>query len=244
MSAARVVVLDTPEELARRAAVEFQSSTAAVIGNTGRFAVALSGGSTPKAMLMALATPEFAAPIDWARVHVFWSDERCVPPDRPESNYAMARGALLSRVAIPSENVHRMPGEVEPEAGAREYDETLRAFFGTFPPRFDLIYLGLGPDGHTASLFPNTEALDVTDAACAANRVVGNPVAPWRLTFTYPAINAARAVVFLVEGDAKASIVAEVLRGPCDLRRLPSQGVNPSNGTLTWLLDAAAAARL
>src|SRR5262249_28720953 len=143
----------------------------------GFFAAALSGGSTPKAMLQALAE----RPLEWAAVHCFWGDERCVGPDDPNSNFGMARDTLLKRVPIPQDNVHRMKGELDPKDGARDYESQLRTFFGG-TPRFDLEFLGLGPDGHTASLFPRTSALRVADAYCTANRVDGPVASPWRLT--------------------------------------------------------------
>lgn len=239
----RVVKLDAPAQLADQAALEFQVRAKAAMEESGRFAVALSGGSTPKAMLQRLAGPEYSTRIDWRRVHVFWSDERCVAPDDPNSNYAMARAALLTAVPIPDENIHRMQGEREPHEAAAAYDQLLRSFFGA-ATTFDLTYLGLGPDGHTASLFPHSEALAVRDRYCAANQVRGNVVSPWRLTLTYLALNASKAVIFLVQGADKADIVARVLKGPRNPEELPAQGVAPSHGTITWLLDAAAAAKL
>lgn len=221
----------------------FAETAKVAFAQRGRFVVVLSGGSTPKAMLTLLAGPEFAADIDWRRVHVFWGDERMVAPEDPNSNYGMANAALLSKVPIPQAQVHRMQGELEPHDAASQYSEDLRRFFGG-PTSFDLAFLGLGPDGHTASLFPRTSALGVRDVPCVANQVGSeNVVSPWRLTLTYPALNASRAVVFLVEGDLKAAIVAEVLDGPRDPERLPAQGIAPA-GTLTWLLDAAAASKL
>ena len=239
----RIIKLDTPGQLADQAALEFQVRAEAAIEEAGRFAVALSGGSTPKAMLRLLAGPEYSTRVDWRRVHVFWSDERCVAPDDSNSNYAMARAALLSQVTIPDENVHRMQGEREPHEAAAAYDQLLRGFFGA-ATSFDLTYLGLGPDGHTASLFPHSEALAVRDRYCAANQVRGHVVSPWRLTLTYPALNASKAVMFLVQGADKSDIIARVLKGPRDPEELPAQGVAPSRGTTTWLLDAVAAAKL
>jgi len=201
--------------------------------------VALSGGKTPRAMLETLAKRALA----WPQIHFFWSDERCVGPDDPDSNYGMARAALLGRIAVPTSNVHRMNGELDPPAGARDYSDQMRVFFTAWPI-FDLVYLGLGPDGHTASLFPGTAALRVTDETCVANRVDGHVPSPWRLTLTFPAINAARRVAFLVEGAQKADILKQVVEGTQDVERYPAQGIAPGSGDLTWLVDAAAASRL
>lgn len=175
---------------------------------------------------------------------MFWGDERCVPPDDPSSNFGLAQHALLSRVGIPADNVHRMKGELAPEEGARDYRAALAGFFGSGATRFDLVFLGLGLDAHTASLFPRTSALAVTDLSCVANRAVDAPVAPWRLTLTFPALNAARAVIFLVEGERKADAVAKVLEGPRDITNLPAQGIAPTDSELIWLLDRPAASRL
>jgi 6-phosphogluconolactonase len=239
----RVVVLDTPDNVAYQAADEFEVRARAAIAEHGRFTVALSGGSTPRAMFELLASPEFAEDIDWPHVHFFWGDERCVPPDDERSNYRQALKALLAPIAMPDSNIHRMRGELDPHDGAVEYGEQLAAFFGT-DIAFDLIYLGLGPDGHTASLFPGSPALDVADQPCTAVHVPDNPVAPRRLTLTYPVLNAARCDMFLVEGREKADVLARVLESPPDVQHLPAQGVAPAHGTLVWLVDKAVAGKL
>jgi len=236
----RLVSAATPQLLAERAADEFANAASDAIRDRGRFAVALSGGKTPRAMLEALS----ARALDWNSIHFFWSDERCVGPEDPNSNYRMANEALLSRIAVPAGNIHRMRGELEPSAGATAYDAELRAFFGERAPVFDLLFLGLGPDGHTASLFPGTDALSIIDVWCAANQVSGPVASPWRLTLTYSAINAARRVIFLVEGAEKADILATVLGPKKDVRRYPAQGIAPTEGELVWLVDVAAAAKL
>ncbi len=241
-SARNVIVLDTQAALAMQGAIEFQTRSHAAIKDHGHFTVALSGGGTPKAMLELLSGTDFAEDITWGAVHVFWGDERCVPPDNANSNYRMAVAALLSKVSLPAANIHRMHGELEPHEGSAEYNEQLRAFFAG-PTTFDLTFLGLGPDGHTASLFPRTAALAVTDEHCAATFVGEKVVSPWRLTLTYPALNASRAAFFMVEGASKANVVAEVINGLQDPQRLPSQGIAPA-GTLTWLLDKPAASKL
>ena len=230
--------------LAGAAAAHFVEHAAAAIETRGRFAVALSGGSTPRATYALLASPEFAGRIDWPRVHVFWGDERCVPPDHPDSNYSMARETLLDHVPIPVENVHRVRGEIDPARAADEYERTLRDFFATRPgeTEFDLILLGMGGDGHTASLFPGTAAIHEDTRRVVAHFV--GQLNAWRVTLTPIAINAAAQVTFLVAGAGKAQRLREVLTGPFQPGRLPSQIVHPTGGRLLWLLDAPAAAQL
>jgi 6-phosphogluconolactonase len=207
--------------------------------------VALSGGSTPKALYSLLATPGFADRIPWPKVHLFWGDERCVPPDHAESNYRMVRESLLSKINFPPENVHRMAGEKEPKLAAAEYDNELKTFFQLSegePPRFDLILLGLGEDGHTASLFPGSEALKETKLLVTANFVGQLNTA--RLTLTLPVLNNAGNVCFLVAGASKAAIVKEVLGTDSATGKLPAQRVRPVRGALTWFITRDAAAAL
>lgn len=239
----RIVVLDTPDEVANQSADEFEVRARAAIAEHGRFAVALSGGSTPRAMFELLASPQFAEDIDWQHVHFFWGDERCVPPDDERSNYKQALEMLLAPLAVPDSNIHRIRGELDPHDAAVDYGEQLAAFFGA-DISFDLIYLGLGPDGHTASLFPGSAALSVAGQPCTAVHAPENAVAVWRITLTYPALNAARCAMFLVEGEKKADVLARVLEGPPDVQRLPAQGVAPVRGSLVWLVDQAAAGKL
>lgn len=237
-----------PAALAEEAARRFVASARAAQTARGRFLVALSGGSTPKALFRLLARPPYREQVDWLGVHVAWGDERCVPPDDEQSNYRMAREALLDHVSIPPAHVHRMPAEwPDHEAAARAYATTLREMCGlgatsAMLPRFDLLYLGLGPEGHTASLFPGSPALHETERLVAAPYV--EKLSAYRLTLTPPTLNNAREVVFLVAGAEKAAIVAEVLRGPRDVDRLPAQVIQPVDGQLVWLLDAASAAQL
>lgn len=232
-----VHVFDTPEQLATEAAGKIAETGAAAIGERGTFALALSGGSTPRATYEHLAR----ANLDWAKVHVFWSDERCVPPANPESNYGMTRAALLDQVAIPAANIHRIPGELEPAAAAAAYRDEIDAHFGAGGiPRLDLVLLGLGEDGHTASLFPGTEAVKRGDELVVENFV---PLLDqWRVTMTYPFINGARKVIFLVGGDHKAQVVKELIESKSS--RLPASAVRPMSGNLVWLLDKAAASLL
>ncbi len=208
--------------------------------------VALSGGSTPKTMLGLLATEPLVGTIDWTKLHLFWSDERAVPPDDEQSNYRMAREALFNRVAVPPEQIHRMPAERLPLLlTAEEYAAEIRRAFGGrrgSTPRFDLVMLGMGDEGHTASLFPDTEALDDHHRLVAPNYVP--KLDAHRLTFTPKLINAAADVLFLIAGAAKADVLQAVLEGPRQPHRYPAQLVAPENGTLHWYLEAAAAAKL
>ena len=196
----------------------------------------LAGGSTPKAAYEILAR-DFAEEIDWGRTHVFFGDERTVPPDHEDSNYRMARLALIDHVPVGS--VHRMRGELPPDEAAASYEGELKAFFGDEdPPRFDLILLGLGEDGHTASLFPETSALEVADRLVVANPVL--ELDTTRVTLTAPVLNAARAVRFLVAGGGKAEALKEVLEGDADPRAYPARLVQPPGGP-AWMVDREAA---
>ncbi len=245
-----------PEALAEAAAARFAAAARAAIATHGRFAVALAGGHTPAAtyrLLAASAEPAGAgrAAVDWSRVHLFWGDERAVPPDHPDSNYRMVRETLLAGAPVPAANVHPVPtGLGSAEASAAAYEETLERWFGlaagggpgTERPRFDLVLLGLGEDGHTASLMPGCPALAETArwVATCAPQSLPHP----RITLTLPAINAGRRVVFLVAGAAKAPALARVLEGDEEPGRLPAAGVRPGDGELRWLVDRAAAGRL
>ena len=239
MTNPNVRVHEDVRELAGAAARLFVQEAKAAMGETGRFAVALAGGSTPKATYETLAS-EYGSPsdLDWGNVHVFFGDERTVGPDHEDSNYRMANEALLSRVPVGS--VHRMRGELPPPEAASLYEEDLTTFFQG-PPRLDLVMLGIGDDGHTASLFPRTPALDVTDRWAAENPV--EKLGTTRLTLTAPAINAAKKVFFLVAGEGKAKALKEILEGDADPRDYPAKLVQPVDGP-TWLLDRSAAGSL
>jgi 6-phosphogluconolactonase len=238
-----VLIFDDPEALARAAASRFVELVATCIDECGRFSVALSGGSTPRRIYELLAGGEFASRVDWSKVHIFFGDERCVPPDEDESNYRMARETLLSRIDVAPENVHRMIGEGDAVANARLYEDELRSFFGGDSlPRFDLVMLGLGDDGHTASLFPATPALDECAAWVVANRI--EKFDTYRLTLTAPVINNAAHIMFVVAGTGKAGRLHEVIEGARDPHRLPAQLIRPADGSLEWFVDRAAASRL
>ena len=225
------------ERLAEAAARFFVERAMKAIDGTGRFAVALAGGSTPQRAYELLADT-YRDDLDWGKVHVFFGDERGVPPDHEDSNYRMANEALLSRVPVGS--VHRMRGELPPPEAAADYEKELRGFFGG-PPVFDLVLLGIGEDGHTASLFPRTPALDVTDRLAAANPV--ETLGTTRITLTAPTINASREVVFLVAGGGKAEALKEILEGDADPRDYPAKLIRPA-GDPAWMADSAAASLL
>lgn len=238
---------DNPTTLAQRAARRFYEAAEAAIGDPqrGRFLVALSGGSTPRALHQELVA-HYRDLIPWERVQVFWSDERCVPSDHPDSNYRMARETLLELVPLPAANIHRMPGErADYDAAAADYEQDIRQVFGLPPDvllRFDLILLGMGPDGHTASLFPGTDALREQARLVAPNWVP--KLNAHRMTFTYPLLNSARHVLFLTAGAEKAEALRDVISGQCTIEERPASGVRTSEGEVVWLVDRAAASLL
>jgi len=229
------------------AAQEFVRCARTALAARGRFMVALAGGSTPRRSYERLGVEPLRGQVDWNRLEFFWGDERAVPPDHRDSNYRMACEALLNGLALDPLRIHRMEGEsADLDAAARDYEAELARAFGMAPsgepPAFDLVMLGMGPDGHTASLFPHTAALRET-----TRWVVANPVprlGTQRLTLTAPILNRAARVVFLVAGAEKAEALAEVLEGPADPARLPSQLIRPRPGGLVWIVDRLAAARL
>lgn len=233
--------------VARRAAQYFAEMTNEAVEAQGRARIAISGGSTPKATFELLADPAqpWRQRMPWDQLDLYWVDERCVPPNDAESNYRMTRETMLERVPLPACQVHRIEGELEPEAAAARYESELRNGFrleGAQIPRFDLVALGMGDDGHTASLFPHTAALDEFGRLAVANHIEQKDA--WRVTLTAQVINRARSVFFVIAGAGKASVLKEVLTGPYDPRRLPSQLIWPSSGILTLILDKAAASLL
>jgi len=233
--------------LAWRAADKLVEAAEQAVAKRGQARIAISGGSTPKAAFQLLADPsqQFLKRMPWGKLDLYWVDERTVPPDDPESNYRMAREAMLKRVPLKPEQVHRMEGELEPGVAAGPYESLLRNTFrleGAETPRFDLIQLGMGDDGHTASLFPHTEAINEMARLVTANQVPQKDT--WRITLTWPVINQASSVFFLIGGKNKAELVKEVFTGPRDPERLPSQLIWPSGGILTLILDRDAASLL
>lgn len=236
-------VHESAAELAQAAAERFVSASEDAIEQRGSFRVALSGGSTPQETYRRLAEPGLATKVSWRNVHLFWGDERCVPPEHPDSNYRMARKTLIQKVPIPQTNVHRILGELDPDEAAEAYVDELRSVFGPEKrPRFDLVLLGLGKDGHTASLFPGSLALRETEHWAVA--VYVEPVHSWRVTLTPPVLNAARQLSFLVAGKSKAERLHEVLESEPQPDALPAQIIQPRNGQVTWMIDQAAAANL
>ena len=234
-------IYETPEAVAAALADLFVEDARSAIETRGSFFVALSGGRTPQAAYALLAGIERCEEVDWPHVFIYFGDERGVPPENDDSNYKMAFEAFLSRVSIPAQNVHRMHGEDEPARAARAYAQTLVQTMGEMP-RFDLMLLGMGADGHTASLFPGTDPQ--TDEDQLVRAVLVEDFAPHRLTVTPLVINNSRHIAIVAEGAAKASTLQAVREGPYDPVKYPVQIVSPNDGELTWLVDKAAAASL
>jgi 6-phosphogluconolactonase len=249
---AEVEVHPGPASLARAVAERFVDFADRSVAARGRFLVALAGGSTPREAYGLLASDEMVSWVDWSRVHLFWGDERCVPPEHPDSNYRMARQTLLDRVPLPGENVHRIRGELLPERAADEYERELRALAaeqarpdtsgGDEVLRVDLVLLGMGEDGHTASLFPGTAAMEERSRWVVAQR--GPAAGAWRVTLTPVVINAAANIAIVVSGSGKAERLRQALTTPPQPQILPVQAVQPTNGRLVWMVDAGAAALL
>ncbi len=258
-----IVTLPDPHALAAEAARRFVALAAEAIAQRGRFTVALAGGSTPAELYRLLAQTPWREQVDWPRTLIFFGDERCAPPDHAWSNYRMAAATLLDHVPLPPGNICRMAGERPPADAARDYAAALRRAFGlagSARPRFDLVLLGLGDDGHTASLFPGTAALAERRRLVVANDPPGYvQPAVSRITLTFPALNAARAVMFLVAGAGKAEKVQAILGAAesghperntgrfdagVESKDLPAGQVRPRQGRLIWLLDRAAASEL
>ncbi|MEM8875859.1 MAG: 6-phosphogluconolactonase [Planctomycetota bacterium] len=225
-----------PATVARHAVTRVAELLAQAIELGGTGSLCLAGGSTPKAMYELFAKGD--VPVDWSKVHVFFGDERTVPPDHADSNYRMAKQAFLDAIDIPATNVHRMRGEADPEEAAGEYDALLRGHFGD-DRGMDVMLLGMGDDGHTASLFPHTTALDVTDRLCVSNRV--DKLDTTRITLTVPFINRSGQTLVLVTGENKTQVLDTVLTGEADPREHPILLINPPAGTLHFSMDTAAA---
>lgn len=240
---AALKVFPDSEHLIQAAAETFVRVAAKAIAAQGRFSVALSGGSTPRPLYALLGSEIFAGRIDWSRAHLFWGDERCVPPEDPRGNYHMVREILLKDIPLPPEHIHRIRGEDDPRSAAADYEREIRSFFDTpdGKPRtaFDLVLLGMGEDGHTASLFPGSPA--IVEQTRWVSAEYAESVSMWRITLTPMLINSARNVLFLVSGAGKAKAVRDVLQGPFQPEKLPAQAIKPLKGRLTWLLDKAAA---
>jgi 6-phosphogluconolactonase len=237
----RLLVCINPEEVATRAAALFVSQAVQAIADRGRFRVVLSGGSTPRRAYELLTSPRWSSKIRWEAVEVFWGDERYVSAEDADSNYRMAREAFLERVPLPEANIHPVPTGIEPAEAAAAYEETIRATFAatTDIPRFDLIFLGLGANGHTASLFPASPLLRETSRLVAADYV--QELDGWRVTMTAPLLNRGRTIAFLVTGQDKAGVLREVVRGPYVPEVLPAQLIRPEDAELLWIADTGAA---
>jgi 6-phosphogluconolactonase len=240
-------VFASVDEVTKATAEYIAAGLEKAVAARGLARIAISGGSTPKAVFAMLADPSqpYLARIPWKQMQLFWVDERCVPPDNTESNFGMTKAAMLDKVPLPAANVHRMEGELDPEEAASRYESEIRNTFkleGAETPTFDMVLLGLGPDGHTASLFPHTEGLEEMSRIVMANHVPQKDV--WRLTLTWPVLTQGREVAFLVEGADKAAMVQTVFAGAYDPETYPAQLIRPASGKLTLLMDRAAAAKL
>lgn len=237
MASLKIRVFPDPAAVAQAAAEFIAHAAQTAIAAAGQFNIALSGGDTPRPLYQLLASDSFISQIDWSKVHIYFADERCVPPVHPDSNFRMASETLLDLVPLPPGNIHRMRGEIEPEAAAAEYGQLLKAQFGD--GGLDVAILGMGEDGHTASLFPGTKALDEQQHRCVANYV--EELQSWRLTMTAPFLNRTKEVLILVTGKNKAATLHQVLEGERDAKRYPIQLIDPPEGRVVWMLDAAAA---
>ena len=239
----QITINDTPIDLTRTAADIFSMRANECVARKGRFFVAISGGTTPRLFHRMLVQEPYVSEIPWDRIHIFWVDERCVPENDPASNYGAFKNDFLNRAPVSAIRVYPMPGGVSPEDGARRYQKALTKVFhlkyGQFPT-FDLIFLGTGKDGHTASLFPGQKALDEMERLVIP--VIGGDPYASRLTMTFPVLNHARRIIFMVSGKNKADMVKTILESP--KVRLPAQKIQPLNGTLTWLLDNESASML
>ena len=230
------------EAVSRAAAELFVELAVDAVSARGRFAVALSGGETPRRLYNLLAESPIQEKIEWKAVHVFWGDERCVPTSDPRSNARIARLALLDHVPIPAENIHPVPCDRSPREAAVQYEAEIKAFFGRDVPAFDLVLLGLGDNAHTASLFPHTPVLDEKDRWVAEVYISEQDM--HRVTLTAPIINQAREVLFLVSGSGKAKALQKVLRGPFRPNDFPAQLIRTKEEHLLWLVDRDAADKL
>lgn len=238
---AELITYPNSNVLANAGAQQFATQAETAIAQRGVFNVALAGGSTPRQLYRRLVQPPYMDGLDWLNIHIFFGDERCVPPGHPDSNYGMARETLLSHIPLPETNIHRISGELPPDQAADAYAADLQSFFCGVLPALDLVLLGLGEDGHTASLFPGTQALTEMERWVIAvdHTTPPLPLLP-RITLTLPVLNAARNVLFLVSGEAKADVLARVLDNKED-DHLPARQVNPINGSLLFLVDEDAA---
>lgn len=229
-------------QLSEAAAESFVRTAKEAVQERGKFFVALTGGSSPKQLYQLLATAPYREEVPWEHTYVFWGDERWVPLTDKQSNFKMAHETLLSKIPVPEEQIFPMWGEQKPEAFARQYEEQLRKYLNEENPRFDLILLGMGDDGHTASLFPGTAILEEKERWVEAYYLA--PQEMYRITLTAPLINQARQIIFLTFGERKAPVLSEVLEGERNPEKYPAQLIHPQNGKIFWLVDEAAAQKL
>jgi 6-phosphogluconolactonase len=238
----RIISSPYPQPWTKNAVEFIVNASNQAIERRERFSLVLSGGGTPTPVYRALSEAENAGRIDWFRTHVFWGDERAVPPDHPNSNYGMAKQALLDHLPLPLEHIHRIPGELPPEEAAARYQQQIERYFEGQEQRFDIVLLGLGADGHTASLFPESEALSEEQLWVAANYAPSQQA--WRITLTYPAILSARQILFLVSGAGKAEVVKQIIQQPDLAAHFPTARIASQHQELTWILDEDAARNL
>lgn len=250
MSLPQLLVFETPAELYHVAAVYWRQLAQKAVDERGRFLVALSGGSTPEPLYRRMVQPPYREDVPWSETHTFWGDERMVPPEDAQSNYGQVQELLLAHVPVPEENVHRIRGELGAEEAATAYAETL-AQFSQQPaegeqawPRFDMVLLGLGSDGHTASLFPGSSGDDEERAPVRAVQAVYDDRPADRVTLTPAIFNSARQILFLVIGEEKTEALTNVLEGEHDPAQWPAQRIRPEHGRVSWLVDRAAAGQL
>ncbi|MEE8190294.1 MAG: 6-phosphogluconolactonase [Candidatus Scalindua sediminis] len=236
----KIHVYPNKEKLVAATAERVINLIGQAIQENGLCNIALAGGNTPREVYSMLAANSYRDRVDWNGLHLFWGDERMVPPEHQDSNFRMVQQTLLEHIKIPDGNAHRIRGEITPEKAAAEYAELLHDHFREDSPHFDLILLGIGEDGHTASLFPDTDAIEECERHTVA--VFVPRLNTWRVTLTLPVLNAAREVIFLVSGSSKSNIIQRIMSVKQPTKDLPATMVNPENGTLRWILDSEAAA--
>lgn len=232
----------TADALSRFVAERVAEILSRAIAEHENGSLVLSGGETPCGVYRILGSKPLSERLDWNCVHLFFGDERAVPPDHPDSNYGMIRRELIDRIPVPEENVHRIHGELSPQEATQKYADEIQWYFNKEIPRFDCVLLGVGEDGHTASLFPGTEALNERESPVAASFVPR--LGTWRVTLTFPVINNAREVIFIAEGERKAPILKKMIESPVPSLDLPATMVRPHNGVAHWMLDSAAASSI
>jgi 6-phosphogluconolactonase len=237
----RVKVFETPDKLSAATCELIIELSKDAIAARGRFSLVLSGGHTPEKLYSLLAKPEYANQVEWGKVFIFWGDERCVSLTNKQNNAYMAKSLLLDKIDIPAANIYRIPVNLNPAKAAKKYEETIKEFFGSNPTNFDLVLLGLGENGHTASLFPGTSV--VNEYSRWVSEVYIDELKMFRVTMTLPLLNQSRQIVFLVSGSEKKKILKTVLTGSHRNDKYPAQLIKPTNGKLYWFADKDAAGK-